>query len=56
VIGVAAPVGTDSGTVIAAVSVVGLASRMDAAETGSVIEAVLRAAQTLSSQLSLVAN
>lgn len=55
-LGVAAPVRDDSGTVIAAVSVVALASRVDARGTDALVDAVLRAAETASSQLALVAN
>jgi DNA-binding IclR family transcriptional regulator len=55
-VGVAAPVSNEDGAVIAAVSVVALASRATGERLGVLIDAVRRAAETLSSQLALVAN
>jgi DNA-binding IclR family transcriptional regulator len=55
-VGVAAPVRDEDGTVIAAVSVVAVASRAPDAVVDSLVGHVVRSAQSLSGLLSLVAN
>jgi 3-(3-hydroxy-phenyl)propionate hydroxylase len=55
-VGVAAPVRDESGAVIAAVSVVAVASRALGERAEFLVEVVCQAAEALSSQLALVAN
>lgn len=55
-VGVAAPVRDEAGAVIAAVSVVALASHASGGRLSILVDAVRRAAETLSSQLALVGN
>jgi DNA-binding IclR family transcriptional regulator len=55
-VGVAAPVRDEGGAVIAAVSVVAVASRASGERLSVLTDAVCRAAETLSSQLALVGN
>jgi DNA-binding IclR family transcriptional regulator len=55
-VGVAAPVRDEGGAVVAAVSVVAVASRASGERLGVLVDAVRRGAETLTSALALVAN
>jgi DNA-binding IclR family transcriptional regulator len=55
-VGVAAPVFDSRGTVLAAVSVVAVASRVTGTRIDTLVDAVRRSAETLSSRLALIAN